>query len=100
MKSWIVAVTLVAAGFSTQALGAPDDAAAKFGAREDIQQISLSPDGKTLAFIEPKAARGASVFVVSVDGGAPQPILSSSGDPDRLSYCRWSTNTRLVCGIY
>ena len=78
---------------------ATSDAAQRFGAREDVQQISLSPDGTRVAYIGPVAKRGASLFVVSLDGSTPRSILSSSGDPDRLSYCRWSTNARLVCGI-
>lgn len=26
--------------------------------------------------------------------------MQSTGSPDRLQYCRWSTNTRLICGVY
>ncbi len=76
------------------------EAAAKFGARETIQQISLSPDGKRVAFIQPAGPRGARLFVASVDNGVPTSILSSSGNPDKLSECHWSTNVRLVCQIY
>jgi acetyl esterase/lipase len=79
---------------------AASDTAARFGVREDIQQISLSPDGKTIAFIEQAGARGAVVFTVPTAGGTPKPIARSTGDPDRLQSCRWATNTRLVCNIY
>ncbi|RYD63791.1 MAG: S9 family peptidase, partial [Sphingomonadales bacterium] len=30
----------------------------------------------------------------------PKVILTSTGKPDRLSYCRWSTSTRLICSVY
>jgi dipeptidyl aminopeptidase/acylaminoacyl peptidase len=95
-----MATALAVAGVSSQAMAAPNDAAAKFGAREGIQQISLSPDGNSIAYIQPTGGRGAALYVVNLADGVPKVILSSSGDPDRLSYCRWSTNTRLVCGIY
>ncbi|MDB5703526.1 MAG: peptidase [Sphingomonas bacterium] len=81
-------------------LHAQSDVAVRFGIREDVQQISLSPDGKSIAYIQPMAARGAALFVVNMADGKPKPILTSTGDPDRLSYCRWSTDTRLVCGMY
>jgi len=97
----LVALLATTAGLAAQAAaGAPSEAAVHFGAREYVQQISLSPDGRTVAFIEPADARGSALFVVSVDGGTPKPIAHSDGEPDRLRFCRWSTNTRLVCGLY
>ncbi|MEO7691051.1 MAG: S9 family peptidase [Sphingomonas sp.] len=104
MKFWILGAAFVALGFTTQPAAAAEDAtakdaAAKFGVRENIQQISLSPDGLNIAFIAPSEARAATLYITSVDGGTPKKILFSKGDPDRLQYCRWSTNTRLVCKI-
>ncbi|MGY2734158.1 alpha/beta hydrolase family protein [Sphingomonas sp. UYP23] len=78
----------------------PSDAAARFGAREDIQQVSLSPSGTSIAYVAAINGRGAGLFVVSIADGVAKPILASSGDPDRLTSCKWSTDTRLVCGIY
>jgi len=80
---------------------AAESTAAAFGAREYVQQVSLSPDGQKVAMITPSAGRGAQLDIVSVVGGQPpKTILRSSGDPERLTECRWSTNTRLVCQIY
>ena len=79
----------------------PDTQAAQFGARENVQQISLSPDGTHVAMIVPKDARGTVVYVVDVvAGGTPKAILTSGPDPQRLTSCHWSTDTRLVCGMY
>ena len=70
---------------------------AAFGARE-IQQLSLSPDGTHIAMIVPMKGRGAMLRIADMVGGKiADPILSSSGDPESLRDCRWSTNTRLVC---
>ncbi|RYY36795.1 MAG: S9 family peptidase, partial [Sphingomonadales bacterium] len=44
---------------------------------------------------------GAVVMVGPVDGSAPlKAILSSSGKPDRLQHCAWSSATRLVCSVF
>ena len=97
----------VLATFSVLALAlscpavAAETTAAAFGAREYIQQISLSPDGQKVAMIVPTAGRGVQLQVVDTAGsGPPKAILASTGSPERLSNCRWSTNTRLVCQIY
>jgi dipeptidyl aminopeptidase/acylaminoacyl peptidase len=72
-----------------------------FGAREFIQQISLSPDGKRVAFITPNGARGTAVMVAQpFVGGEPKAVLATSGDDgERLSECRWATVQRLVCRV-
>lgn len=80
---------------------AADDTPAAFGAREYIQQISLSPDGQKVAMVVPAAGRGVGLEIVdTAASGPPKAILASNGSPERLTGCRWSTNTRLVCQIY
>ncbi len=79
---------------------AASDAAKRFGVREDVQQISLSPDGLHIAIIEPNGARGAALSVIDVRDGSQTVAVRSSGSPDRLSSCRWSTNVRLICTVY
>ncbi|WP_204311811.1 hypothetical protein, partial [Klebsiella variicola] len=32
--------------------------------------------------------------------GASKAVLTASGDPDRLTSCRWASSTRIVCNIY
>ncbi len=72
-----------------------------FGAREYVEDISLSPDGDKIAFIAPTKGRGAALLIADmVKGGDPQIILTSSGSPDRLTDCHWSTDTRLICNVY
>lgn len=93
------AFTFVCLSLGGPALGA-DPTTAAFGVREYIQQISLSPDGQQVAMIVPGSARGSKLVTINIATGASKTILVSSGDPERLTYCRWSTNTRLVCQIY
>lgn len=74
--------------------------AKKFGALESVHDISLSPDGTKVAIVGPRAGNGESVFVVDlVTGGAQKPIMHSVRENERLSWCRWATDTRLVCGV-
>ncbi|WP_420143485.1 alpha/beta hydrolase family protein [Sphingobium sp.] len=74
-----------------------------FGAREGIQHASLSPDGNQVAFITPQAGRASAVSIVDLqNSGAINPvqILQAAGTPERLSFCKWASNSRLLCNAY
>jgi dipeptidyl aminopeptidase/acylaminoacyl peptidase len=82
------------------AQAAASDAAARFGAREAVANISLSPDGRSVAFIVPEKGKGNSLYTVAATGGAsPKRILVASGEPERLTHCGWVSNDRLMCNI-
>ena len=99
--------TMLALGAAALTMAAPlaaaDDVqaiAAKFGARETIQSISLSPGGTKVAVIVPLPG-GEQLMVVDLAGSAALvPILNVTGDNDRLADCRWATEERMVCGAY
>lgn len=76
------------------------DAAALFGVRESIEHIDLSPNGQRVVFLQPGPGRSTLVFVhdLATDGD-PRQILRSSGSPERLRWCRFATNDRLVCQV-
>lgn len=98
-KTWLAMVSAIGlfAGVAGQAQSAPD-VAAQFGALEAVSDISLSPDGSHIAFIAPGTDGSADLYVVATtEGATPQNTLHSSGDPEHLQWCRWETNTRLVC---
>jgi len=95
-RSYIAGAAILLA---SQHADAASDAATRFGAREDIQQISLSPDGKHIAVIQPWAGAGSTLFTVSVADGAIAPVTRGSGFPDRLLGCYWASNTRLTCNV-
>lgn len=78
----------------------PADVAARFGALEAVQQISLSPDGSQVAFIAPSSGQGNDLYVVAANEGAtPRRILRASGAPERLQWCGWASATRITCMI-
>lgn len=100
MRPIIRTLAVLIAGIAPAAHAA-SDAAIAFGARDAIEHISLSPNGSQIAIIEPTAGRGAVVRIGNLDtGDAGKVILSSSGDPDRLSRCDWITDTRLACQVF
>jgi acetyl esterase/lipase len=79
------------------------DAAKAFGARPSVEDLSLSPDGMSVAIIAPTTGQGSVVYIQGLAKGAtrsPKAILSASGKPERLGGCDWVSNQRLVCVIY
>ena len=79
----------------------PSDTARLFGARELVNQISLSPDGTKYAMIVARDGHGKSLAVGPVDmSDQPKAILRADGDPETLRSCSWANDTRLICGMY
>ena len=77
-----------------------DDRAKRFGALPGVRQVSLSPDGKRLAFVAPNKGQANDLFVVNIDDGSvPRRVVRASGDPEFLQWCRWATDVRIVCEI-
>jgi dipeptidyl aminopeptidase/acylaminoacyl peptidase len=86
---------------SPTAHGTDFDAAAAFGARPSVADFSLSPDGKTIAYIAPAAGQGSVLYTMSLEKGAKaHRALAFDGNPTRLSSCNWIANDRLVCYVY
>jgi len=91
---------LATAALPMSAAWAQADNAALFGARESIQDIALSPDGNRLAVIQPAAGQGATLYVVDIASGKSVRVTGIDGDPERLNWCRWVSNERLLCSIF
>lgn len=98
----LLGLSLLVAAAASPAQAAPAfDAAAAFGARPSVSDLSLSPDGKSVAFIAPTAGQGSILLTLSLEQGArPRPALRAAGKPDRLESCSWVANDRLVCTVY
>lgn len=76
------------------------DPASAFGTRPSVEDISMSPDGKKVAYIAPRAGQGAAVYVANLSGGEPSVAAVVDGNPQRLLGCEWVANNRLACTIY
>ncbi|MEO5612037.1 MAG: alpha/beta fold hydrolase, partial [Sphingomicrobium sp.] len=71
-----------------------------FGSRETIKDIDLSPDGTKVVYIGPGPGPSSVVFVADLTTRTAKPILPSTGNPEKLSWCKFATNQRLVCKLY
>ena len=100
----IVAGSLLLTSLPPYSIAEPAfDAAKAFGSRPRVENVSLSPDGMSVAYVAPTTGQGSVVYVQSLAKGAPfssKPILGASGKPERLAGCDWVSNSRLVCVIY
>lgn len=77
-----------------------DELAARFGALEAVASMSLSPDGRHIAYVAPNGGGGEVVFVADmVAGGTPKAVLTSNASGTKLVDCSWPTDTRLICTI-
>jgi dipeptidyl aminopeptidase/acylaminoacyl peptidase len=78
------------------------DAAAAFGARPSVEGLTLSPDGKTVAYIAPTTGQGSVLYTLSLveKDARSRKALAIDGKPTRLGACNWVSNERLVCLIY
>jgi len=104
-KQWIgLGVSALAMTFSPPgaAEAQEKDNAARFGALESILDVSLSPDGSRLAFIEHGPNKARVLYVVdTAEGATPRRTLSSDGGGGgNLSWCGWVTNARLACQTF
>ena len=97
----VLLILLVAAPALAAPPTSPADLAARFGAREGVEQISLSPDGRRIAWIEPFTGQGAIVYTMGfAEGEAPRAAFRIGGNPERLQRCNWVSNERLVCTVF
>ena len=76
----------------------PADPAAAFGARESVQSMMISPNGRTIAFIG--AADHGSQVLQTVEVANPVPHAAGRSDRNqRLNGCSFINDERLVCSL-
>ena len=85
------AVSVIAIAGGTPAIVAAEtleETAARFGIRQTVLQISLSPTGQKIAFIEPGPQGSEILNVIDLVGDATiKPILTNSEQRSDLSRC-------------
>src|SRR3954470_3158558 len=95
---FFAASALLVTASPTAAQGpAPDSNAALFGARESAFGVDISPNGKFVSYVAPTRAGGAEAFIADVQTGNSKPFLSTGNGPERLSWCHFVTDQRLIC---
>ena len=94
---------LAMAGLSSPARADTAAMAKLFGAREEVLHASLSPDGSAIALVQPLAGQASALYVADLAGSGelqPRRILTADGKPERLQWCRWVSNRRILCNVY
>jgi dipeptidyl aminopeptidase/acylaminoacyl peptidase len=98
-KLWRWAIVLGVAG-SIDGHAATQPSIEAFAARARVEDVSISADGRYLAFIETVRGRAAAVVLrrERLNQGPGQIVM---GEPDHFHFvwCRWATNTRLLCSL-
>lgn len=77
-----------------------DDLAERFGVRQTVLQISLSPSGDKLAFISPGPSGAEVVNIIDLKGDlAVRPLINNAGQTADFTRCDWANEEHLVCRI-
>jgi dienelactone hydrolase len=97
-KSLLLSTALALSPASAMAQSQPS--AALFGVRPSVEHVDLSPDGKSVVYVAPGPKSMQGVFVADIGTGQVRPVVKASGDPERLSYCNFASDTRLICYIW
>jgi len=97
----LVAGSVLATGslaVSAAAQATTDEAAIRFGARESVMDISLSPSGNKIAYISagPGHTEIVNVIDFTVDAPARQVVVNTEMVVD-LDWCEWANDEQLVC---
>ncbi|KPQ32070.1 MAG: acylaminoacyl-peptidase, partial [Porphyrobacter sp. HL-46] len=80
------------------AKAAGDEAAVRFGTRENVLDISLSPSGEKIAFISAGPEHGEILSIIDLSTDATvRRILANSEIIADLDSCEWADDERLVC---
>ena len=93
---WLALGALCAGG---QAIAAPDLAtlAQKFGQREAVRAMRLSPSGDQVAYLAPAPGGRSQAMVADLRTGAVNAVIGDIGTAGRLRHCDWKGETRLIC---
>ena len=86
---------------ATVAVAQPSrNSASLFGAREGIEHIDISPDGRRVVYLTPGPGQSTIAVVQDLSGQSqPQAVVRTDGNPERLSWCNFVANDRLVCRV-
>ena len=71
-----------------------------FGARESVDAVDLSPDGKRVLYLTPGQGRKTVAVVGDLSSGQFSQVLSTDGNPESLDWCGFATPSRIICRVH
>src|SRR3546814_5199088 len=84
MLKYLIACSAAALAASGVHAQAADNKAELFGQRASLQDVDISPDGQSIVYVAPGPGRQTVAYIAPLEGGTPQPILSSDANPQML----------------
>jgi dipeptidyl aminopeptidase/acylaminoacyl peptidase len=76
------------------------DPAELYGVRESVEHIDISPNGRQVLYLQPGPGRTTAVWIHDLTGGGtPRIVVRSDGNPERLRWCNFVTDERLICQV-
>ena len=92
------AAAMVALPVAAEELG---QTAARFGARQSLTDISISPSGDRILYIAPGVAADETIYTVDLNSSAePVSLITMNQANARLQWCDWATDSRIICEVY
>ena len=73
-----------------------EDAAA-FGTRPSAEQVAMSPSGHKIIVLRPGKNAQTTLTLFDLVSGEQRALLTSEGNPESLHWCRFGSETQLVC---
>ena len=98
-KRSLAVVTALLFTLQEPAVAAPPPIEA-FAARNPVEGVTITPDGRRLAFI--RTLNGKGLVTVRGRNDSTDPEHTVLGEPEhfRIRWCRWATDSRLLCGYH
>lgn len=96
----VALAALLSSGARAQTTRSLAEDAAAFGARPAASRVSLSPDGRSVLYLTPGPGPKTYAVISDLKSGTSKVVVSSDGKPESLSWCAFSSSTRIVCSIY
>lgn len=103
MRNLMGGAALAAAIFGSSAglAETAEETAARFGVRESVLSISLSPSGNKIVWVAAGPEHSEIVNVVDLAGdGQVRQITGNTDQIGDITRCDWATDTRLICQLY
>lgn len=73
--------------------------ATAFGARESVDAVDLSPDGKRVLYLTPGQGRKTVAVVGDLSSGQFSQVLTTDGNPESLDWCGYASPSRIICSF-
>ncbi|WP_395333463.1 S9 family peptidase [Novosphingobium sp. BL-8H] len=110
MKRFVASASLAALAYaglgSVAQAAAPgqeesaETVAALFGAREAVQEASLSPNGMKIAMVQSIGTAGTAVAVAEYDKDPKlRTLLVSNRSAEKIRHCSWPSDSELICSV-